>query len=69
MRCALLLFVDNRPSTRRAAGRGAGRHVGRRRLDVGVVLVEWTFVRIVGQGLVRKTTNAAASDRTVMLPA
>jgi len=38
-------------------------------LDVGVVVVEWTVVRIVGRGLVRKTTEAAASDRTLMLPA
>src|SRR3712207_7814610 len=37
-------------------------------LDRGVVLVEWTLVRATGKGLIRKSTKAASSDRTLLLP-
>ncbi len=37
-------------------------------LERGVVAVEWTVVRVVARGLVRKTTKSANSDRTLVLP-
>lgn len=37
-------------------------------LQAGFVVVEWTVVRVVGQGLVRKSTKAIASERTLVQP-
>jgi len=37
-------------------------------LRQGYVLVEWTVVRATGKGIIRKTTKASSSDRTLVLP-
>jgi integrase len=37
-------------------------------LEQGVARVEATIVRVRGQGLVRKTTKSATSQRVLLLP-
>lgn len=37
-------------------------------LDAGLVVVEWTMVRVRGRGLIRKEVKTSTSERTLVLP-